>query len=228
MPQLDLFDVKRKGTSVASDSLLEREVALWKCGYRLIAGVDEVGRGPLAGPVVACACILPRGIAFHGVKDSKSLNPPERKRLADFLISHSDVHYSIACFSHEKVDELNILQATLLAMREALLTLAVAPDFVLVDGRDKPPTDIPTMPIIRGDATCQSIAAASIIAKVHRDELMDEYHKQYPEYGFDKHKGYGTAAHRKAIEQHGPCPIHRKSFAPFRLSQESKEALSFL
>lgn len=229
MQQLDIFDSLERTTpdshaEMLAASLLEREVSLWKSGYNAIAGVDEAGRGPLAGPVVACACILPKGVVFHGVKDSKALSPSERKRLADFLISHPNVSFALGLVSHEKIDEINILRATMLAMRQAIIALPIKPDFVLVDGRDRPPTDFPTMPIVRGDALCQSIAAASIIAKVHRDAIMDDYHKRYPEYGFDKHKGYATAHHLKAIEKHGCCPIHRKSFAPIKKEVIKEEA----
>ena len=220
MSQLEIFDLLEKSSPKEfEESLLKHEVELWKSGFTRIAGVDEVGRGPLAGPVVACACILPKGVVFHGIKDSKALDPNERKRLADFLTNHKDVHFSVGVISSEKIDEINILQATLLAMKEALDTLDVEPDFILVDGRDLPPTSIAKCAVIKGDMVSQSIAAASIIAKVLRDELMDEYHRQYPEYGFDKHKGYGTELHRQAIEAHGACPIHRKTFGQVKLQE---------
>lgn len=212
MLQLDIFEKQGQNQELVQQALLEQEIALWKCGFKAIAGVDEVGRGPLAGPVVACACILPKGVLFHGVKDSKALEPQERKRLADHLTSHPDIYWAIGLVSAEKIDEINILRATLLAMQEAISTLALKPDFVLIDGRDSPPMDYARRTLIRGDSLSQSIAAASIIAKVHRDALMDEYHNHYPHYGFNKHKGYGTAEHRKAIEKYGLCPIHRRTF----------------
>lgn len=217
MSQLEILDLLDKtppadSVKVLQDALLEHELSLWKCGFKQIAGVDEVGRGPLAGPVVACACILPKGVVFHGVKDSKSLSAYERKKFRDFLCSHPDVIWALGLVPSEKIDEINILRATLLAMKQAIEALSLKPDFVLVDGRDCPPVEHAKRAIVRGDTLSQSIGAASIIAKVHRDELMDEYHKHYPQYGFDKHKGYGTAFHRKAIETYGLCPIHRLSF----------------
>ncbi len=217
MQQLEIFDLVEKkppadSVKMMQDALLEHELALWKCGFCQIAGVDEVGRGPLAGPVVACACILPKGVVFHGIKDSKALSANERKRLSDFLTTHPDIHYALSEISHTVIDEINILRATLLAMKQAIESLRKKPDFVLVDGRDVPFVDLPCRAVIRGDAACQCIAAASIIAKVHRDALMDSYHESYPHYGFNKHKGYATAIHRKAIEKYGPSAIHRKSF----------------
>lgn len=196
--------------------MLQHEVTLWQLGYSSIAGVDEVGRGPLAGPVVACACILPKDTLFVGVTDSKALTAHQRTRLEALLTSHPEVCFSLALVSPEKIDQINILQATLLAMREAIIGLSKEPDYILVDGRDCPSTDYPTRPLIGGDSLSQSIAAASIIAKVHRDGMMLQYHEQYPEYGFDQHKGYGTKKHMEAIEKYGPCPIHRRSFAPFK------------
>lgn len=217
---LDFFD--KTNLSLVQNAQLAHELALWKCGFSHIAGVDEAGRGPLAGPVVACACILPKGVAFHGIKDSKELSPKERKKLSDFLTTHPDIHWSIGIASNEEIDRINILKATLQAMRQAVDGLKQKPDFLLVDGRDKPPTEIECRPIIRGDSLSQSIGAASIIAKVYRDDLMEQYHKQYPLYGFDKHKGYGTALHRKAIEKYGLLPIHRLSF---RSSKEEQPTL---
>jgi len=230
MQQLELFDLLEQTApaeqaKMLNDALLEREHILWKTGFKAIAGVDEAGRGPLAGPVVACACILPKGVVFHGVKDSKALKASERKRLADFLTSHSDIHWAIGLVSPEKIDQLNILRATLLAMQQALRALPAKPDFVLIDGRDFPPTDLPKQTIVKGDATSQSIAAASIIAKVRRDEIMDEYHELYPEYGFNKHKGYGTQLHLDMVQKHGLCPIHRRSFAPFKQAKANELAL---
>ncbi len=220
MQQLEIFDLL-EAKKPPLDALIEHELTLWKSGYKMIAGVDEVGRGPLAGPVVACACILPKGIVFHGIKDSKMLSHEERKRFSDYLTTRPDVIWALGIVSPEKIDEINILRATLLAMKEAIDALSQKPDFVLVDGRDRPPTTIDTQALIKGDTLSQSIGAASIIAKVYRDELMDRYHEQYPHYGFNAHKGYGTAQHKKAIEAHGLCPIHRKTFAKQEPQKES-------
>jgi ribonuclease HII len=197
-----------------SSPLLEYEDALWQLGYESVAGVDEVGRGPLAGPVVACACILPKHIAISGITDSKSLSAKQRTELEMLLTSHPEVYFALGIITSEEIDRVNILQATLLAMREAVLALSKKPDYLLVDGRDVPNTEILARAVIRGDSLSQSIAAASIIAKVHRDAMMQEYHRQYPQYGFDKHKGYGTKLHLEAIAKYGITPIHRRSFAP--------------
>lgn len=230
MPQLDIFDVLVESPHPPKNAegfLLERELSLWSTGYNAIAGVDEAGRGPLAGPVVACACILPKGLVFPSVKDSKQLSPIQRKKLADFLTSRSDVHWAIGMVSSKKIDQINILRATLLAMQQALRALPVRPDFVLVDGRDCPPSDLPQQAVVHGDALSQSIAAASIIAKVRRDEIMEEYHLRYPHYGFDVHKGYGTQGHLQAVQVYGLCPIHRKSFAPFKNMNKEDELVLF-
>jgi ribonuclease HII len=232
MSQFDIFDVLEENSpahqsSGAAASLLQYEKALWDFGYKAIAGVDEAGRGPLAGPVVACACILPKGIAFEGVKDSKQLSAVERKRLADLLTGHPEVHWAIGLVSAEKIDQINILRATLLAMQQALRALPSRPDFVLVDGKDCPPINLPKKAIVRGDALSQSIAAASIIAKVRRDEIMNEYHLLWPNYGFDQHKGYGTPGHLRAVQVYGLCPIHRKSFAPFKNKDKKDEPRLF-
>ncbi|MBS0655564.1 MAG: ribonuclease HII, partial [Verrucomicrobia bacterium] len=160
MHQLDIFDLLVKGPDQPKHTeslLLERELQLWNFGYNAIAGVDEAGRGPLAGPVVACACILPKGLVFPGIKDSKQLSGAERKKIADFLTSRSDVHWAIGLASPKKIDQINILRATLLAMQQALRALPVRPDFVLVDGRDCPPSDLPQQAVVHGDATSQSI-----------------------------------------------------------------------
>ena len=228
MLQRNIFDLLENTSEVEHDhssreSLLEREVVLWRAGFQAVAGVDEVGRGPLAGPVVACACILPKGVAFHCIQDSKKLKACERKRIADILTCHPDIHWAIGIVSSEKIDQINILKATLLAMQQAIHGLPVRPDFVLVDGRDTPTIEIQTLAIIRGDSLSQSIAAASIIAKVRRDEIMNEYHERYPQYGFNKHKGYATKAHLDAIQVYGLCPLHRRSFA--QLKQEKDQEL---
>ncbi|MCB1106512.1 MAG: ribonuclease HII [Chlamydiia bacterium] len=185
-------------------------------GLRLIAGVDEAGRGPLAGPVVAAACILPRGLQIKGINDSKKLSPKEREELYHLLTEHPDIYYGIGVVDHLKIDEINILRAALHAMVLAVKELPVEPDYLLIDGNRLPPTRIAAKAVIKGDSRSLSIGAASIIAKHHRDLLMIEYHKKYPHYGFDKHKGYGTKGHVEALKTHGPCPIHRSSFEPVK------------
>lgn len=186
-------------------------------GYCRIAGVDEAGRGPLAGPVVAAAVILPAGFDLDGVTDSKLLSPTRRETLYAALTR--DITWAVGVASVEEIDSLNILNATHLAMRRALDELLPAPDFALVDGLAVRGLSIPHRPIIKGDSLCLSIAAASIIAKVTRDRLMLDLHACYPAYGFDRHKGYGTPMHLRALEQHGPCPHHRRSFAPVASSE---------
>ncbi|SYX09120.1 Ribonuclease HII,ribonuclease HII,ribonuclease HII,Ribonuclease HII [Chlamydia poikilotherma] len=196
-----------------SKTIFEKEV--FDEGFSIIAGVDEVGRGPLAGPVVAGACILPRGKIFAGVNDSKKLTPKERIKIRDILLNDPDVYYGIGVVSVERIDEINILEATKEAMVKAIASLSVHPDFLLIDGLHLP-HKIPCKKIIKGDSKSVSIAAASIIAKEYRDDLMRKLHQCYPDYGFDKHKGYGTAAHLAALKAFGPCDCHRKSFAPIR------------
>ena len=183
----------------------------------LVAGVDEAGRGPLAGPVVAAAVILDELAPIRGLNDSKQLSPRTRERLFD------EIHAKALCFciaqaSVEEIDSLNILQATLLAMRRAVDGLRLQPRKVLVDGNRLPVLVMPAEAIVRGDAKVRAIAAASILAKVHRDRLCAELHAAHPEYGFDGHKGYATRAHLAALREHGACPQHRRSFAPVRES----------
>lgn len=185
-------------------------------GFHSIAGVDEAGRGPLAGPVVAAACIIPRDLFFSGVNDSKKLTPRQRETLFHEITSCNRVIYASGVISHTEIDLINIYQATIAAMLEAVNGLSVIPDYLLVDGMKLPHPIIPCQKIIRGDALSQSIAAASIIAKVTRDRLMEEYDGEWPQYGFKQHKGYPTKAHCEAIAHHGPCPIHRLTFAPLR------------
>lgn len=187
------------------------ERALVADGHTLLAGVDEVGRGALAGPVVAAAVVLPEGFTLPGVRDSKRVPEPERERLAS-AIREMAVAWSVGVVEREAIDQINILQATFRAMRIAVDALGVTPSLVLVDGRDAPPLGPPVRSIIGGDGTVRSIAAASLVAKVARDAMMRELHELYPEYGFARHKGYGTAEHRAAVIEHGPCPVHRRSF----------------
>ena len=181
-------------------------------GYNLIAGIDEAGRGPLAGPVVAAAVILPKGCLIEGVNDSKKLSEKKREKLYDDIIENA-IAWGVGIKDNNVIDEINILEATRLAMHEAIENLQVKPDFMFIDAEKKVDTDkIPYLPIIKGDALSISIAAASIIAKVTRDRMMREYDEIYPQYGFSGHKGYGTAKHIAAIKEYGPCILHRKSF----------------
>ena len=179
--------------------------------YGTVCGIDEAGRGPLCGPVVAAAVILPDEYNILYINDSKKLSETKREEVYKEIDKYA-VAYGVGIVSPERIDEINILQATYEAMRTAIHKLSVKPDILLNDAVTIPMVDIKQVPIIKGDAKSQSIAAASIVAKVTRDHLMEEYDKLYPEYGFAKHKGYGTAAHIKAIEEYGPCPIHRRTF----------------
>jgi ribonuclease HII len=179
----------------------------------LLAGVDEAGRGPLAGPVVAAAVILDDRAPIKGLADSKQLTAARRERLYDEIRAKA-LCCSVAQASVEEIDQLNILQATMLAMRRAVLGLRLKPGKVLVDGNRLPPLDVLAEAIVSGDALVPSISAASILAKVTRDRLLCELHLQHPEYGFDRHKGYGTAQHMQALKMHGAIAVHRRSFAP--------------
>lgn len=184
-----------------------------RCGYRLIAGLDEAGRRPLAGPVVAAAVILPARVRLPGVADSKLLTEAVRTRLFEEIRLRA-VAVGVGQASEQEIDRLNILDATRLAMSRALLQLAAAPDFLLLDAIRLPSVSIPQRPIIKGDQLSLSVAAASIVAKVTRDRLMDRYHCRYPQYNFCDHKGYGTPEHLHRLTIHGPSPIHRRTFAP--------------
>ena len=195
--------------------LLRHERALWRAGAHLVAGVDEVGIGPLAGPVVAAAVIFEPGKTFVGVDDSKRLDPETRARLA-VMIRENAVGFGIGVATVPEIDRLNVYRAGLLAMRRAVEALPVEPQYVLVDARTIPDVSVPQRSLIKGDQICFSIAAASIIAKTHRDRLMTEWDSQYPEYGFCRHKGYATPEHQAAIRRHGPCVLHRQSY-PFLL-----------
>lgn len=180
-------------------------------GYKSICGVDEAGRGPLAGPVCAAAVILKPNDIIEGVNDSKKLTEKKREMLYD-IIKERAVSYSIAFATVEEIEELNILNATMLAMKRAVEGLSVPADYAIIDGNKTPNLQIPCNYVIKGDAKSMSIAAASILAKVTRDRLLLEYAEQYPEYQFEKHKGYGTKVHREALLEYGPCPVHRLSF----------------
>ena len=187
------------------------------------AGVDEAGRGPLAGPVVAAAVILDELRPIQGLADSKKLTAARREKLFDEIRAKA-LCCSIAEASVEEIDRLNILQATLLAMRRAVEGLRLKPVKVLVDGNQLPRLDVLAEAVVKGDALIPSISAASILAKVHRDRWCQQYHQQYPLYGFESHKGYGTAAHLAALREQGPCPQHRHSFAPVREAQSLASA----
>jgi ribonuclease HII len=185
-------------------------------GYNTIAGVDEAGRGPLAGPVVVAACILPPFFEAKDLNDSKLLTEKKRSELFHLLTNDPNIHYAIRIIDHKKIDRINILQATLDGMKSAVKNLPVRPDFVLIDGNSAPKIEIPLKTIVDGDKLSASIAAASILAKVTRDQWMLKLDKKYPKWNFMKHKGYGTKEHLDLIEQHGLSPVHRTSFAPIR------------
>ena len=200
-------------------ALPEQAALDWHAPQGLVAGVDEAGRGPLAGPVVVAAVVLDELQPIAGLADSKKLTALRRARLYDEIRAKA-LCCSIAEASVEEIDRFNILQATLLAMRRAVQGLRLRPALVLVDGNRLPVLDVPAEAIVQGDARVAAISAASILAKVHRDRWCAQVHAQYPQYGFDAHKGYGTAAHLQALRAHGACPLHRRSFAPVALCLE--------
>lgn len=179
------------------------------------AGVDEAGRGPLAGPVIAAAVILPAEQEIEGLTDSKCLSARQRERLVA-EIRRSATAWGVAAASVAEIDRFNILQASLMAMRRAIARLAVIPQLALIDGNQCPLLTLPMRAIVNGDALVPAISAASIMAKVYRDRVMERLHRRYPQYGFANHKGYATAAHLRALREFGPCPLHRHSFAPVR------------
>jgi len=212
---------------------LKEERKLWKKGYKYIAGLDEAGRGPLAGPVVAVAVMISKKPQFKiknllkETKDSKRLSTKKREKLYQFLNKNSNIEWGIGRVSEKIIDKINILEATKLAMKRAVKKLETRSkkqetriDFVILDGNLKIDLPIPQKSIIKADNKVFSCAAASIIAKVKRDEMMKRYHKKYPQYGFDKHKGYGTELHRKMLKKYGPCKIHRKTFKPVKSLQK--------
>jgi len=191
--------------------MLQYESKAESQGYLHIAGVDEAGRGPLAGPVVASAVILPANVSLDGLTDSKILTLKQREHFFP-IIKQVAVAFAIETVSSEVIDEINILQASLLAMKQAVEKLSPLADLLLIDGNQRVKTSTDQWTIVKGDSKSLSIAAASVLAKVTRDKLMENYHAQYPQYEFARHKGYGTQLHRDLIIQHGPCPIHRRSF----------------
>ncbi|MCG3121238.1 MAG: Ribonuclease HII [bacterium] len=196
---------------------LKFERTLWGQGLTHVAGVDEAGRGPLAGPVVAAAVVFPREFFLPGVDDSKKLSHERREQLYPQILA-SCLTYGVSIVPVEEIDRINIYQAAMLAMRQALAQLSPAPQHVLVDGRQNRMLDLPQTAIVKGDSLSFTIGAASIIAKVERDRLMLDYHRVFPQYGFDKHKGYATRSHLAALQQFGPCAIHRRSFHPKALA----------
>ncbi|HBI47530.1 MAG TPA: ribonuclease HII [Smithella sp.] len=191
-------------------------------GYQFIAGIDEAGRGPLAGPVVAAAVILPPGYLNSEIKDSKKLSAGKRDELYE-TINREAIAVGMIVVDADIIDRVNILQATLQAMRDAVLELPASPDFLLIDGNQRVPILTPQKPIVKGDSLSISIAAASIIAKVSRDRIMEMYHRQFPHYNFQRNKGYGTKEHLDAIKKFGICKIHRKSFHVKNLNQTKLE-----
>jgi ribonuclease HII len=197
-------------------------------GFSLIAGIDEAGRGPLAGPVVAAACIIPKDVFIIGVDDSKKLTASQRKELFSKITSDSRILYGVGVIGHEETDQFNIYQATIKAMLLAIGRLIQAPEFLLVDGLKLPHPSIPCLKIIGGDGLSHSIAAASVIAKESRDRIMIEEHEKWPQYGFANHKGYSTPEHLEALKKHGPCPIHRRSFAPVYNRESGQTFFDFI
>lgn len=207
-------------------NLYEFEEKLYDEGFHLICGVDEAGRGPLAGPLVVAACILPPFLRIEGINDSKQLSAKKRKELYKVIVKNA-LAYKIVFVTEEDVDSLNIYQATKKGMLMAIAGLKHKPDYALIDAMPLGELEIPQNSIIHGDARCASVAAASILAKVTRDEYMEKMDIKYPNYGFKKHKGYGTKAHMQALEKYGPCKIHRKSFAPVSKFYSKQMSISF-
>lgn len=192
-------------------NLWEIENSVYEEGYLAVCGVDEAGRGPLAGPVCAAAVILPQGMEIPGLNDSKKLTDKKRRELFP-IIKEQAIAYGIGMASHEEIDQINILQATYLAMERAIAQLEGKADFALIDGNRAKDFGIPVKTVVKGDSLSANIAAASVLAKVTRDVLMEELAQEYPQYGFEVHKGYGTKAHYAALTEHGPSPIHRMTF----------------
>lgn len=190
---------------------LSYENSAYEKGFLRVCGVDEAGRGPLAGPVCAAAVVLPRGVILEGVNDSKKLTEKKREELFDVIIKEA-LDWSVAFAAVEEIEEINILNAAMLAMKRAVEGLEKGADFAIIDGNKTPPIDIACEAVVKGDGKSMSVAAASILAKVSRDRILRQYAIDYPQYGFDKHKGYGTKLHIEALKKYGPCEIHRPSF----------------
>ncbi len=185
-------------------------------GFSYPVGIDEAGRGPLAGPVISAAIYIPEHVQIDGIADSKELTPKKRRALYELLLQAKEIDFGIGVSHPEEIDKINILQATFVSMIEAVNKLEKRPDFLLIDGNRAPLIEIQKKCIVKGDRRVRSIAAASILAKEYRDDLMDELHLLYPQYNFAKHKGYPTAEHLEALRKYGPSPVHRKSFGPVR------------
>ena len=196
---------------MSEKNMWQFEEELFAQGYKLVCGVDEAGRGPLAGPVCAAAVILPANLEIPGLDDSKKLSDKRRRELFP-IIKEQAIAYGIGLASHEEIDEINILQATYLAMERALADLAVKPEYVLIDGNRAKDFGLPVKTVVKGDSLSANIAAASVLAKVARDDAMLKLAEEYPQYGFEIHKGYGTKAHYEALRAHGHCPVHRLTF----------------
>lgn len=196
---------------MSEHDLWEIEDGFFAKGIKILCGIDEAGRGPLAGPVCAAAVILPEHAVIPGLNDSKKLSDKRRRELAP-VIKEMAISYGIGFASHEEIDEINILQATFLAMERAISQLTVRPDLALIDGNREKDFGVPVQTVVHGDSLSASIAAASVLAKVARDDFMLEMADKYPDYGFDVHKGYGTKAHYQALDTYGPCEIHRMTF----------------
>ena len=211
--------------SESPTDLYEFEIVARDFGYKYPVGIDEAGRGPLAGPVVAAAVKLENDLILEDLADSKVLSPAKRAVIYERIVSHSGIAVGIASVSPQDIDRLNILQATYLAMRRAVLDIKSDVDFIFVDGLPVAGLPYPSQNVIRGDAKVACIAAASIVAKVYRDSLMIKFDAVYPGYGFDRHKGYGTKDHVCALNHLGPCPIHRRSFAPVATSIQFTERI---
>lgn len=207
-------------------NLYQFEEELYDAGFQTICGVDEAGRGPLAGPVVVAACILPPFLRIEGINDSKQLSQKKREELYKIIVKNA-LEYKIVFVDVEAVDDLNIYQATKKGMLEAIASLKQTPDHVLIDAMPLNELQMEHTSIIHGDARCASIAAASILAKVTRDNYMEKMDIKYPNYGFKKHKGYGTKLHIHALEKYGPCPIHRKTYAPVSKYYSKQMAFEF-
>ena len=203
----------------------EYELRAYQRGFKVVAGIDEAGRGPLAGPVVAAAVVFPADYRNPEIRDSKQLSPKQRERLYKVL-KNDAVAVGLSVIEASIIDKINILQASLLAMKEAVLNLSIPADYLLIDGNKRIHISTEQETIVNGDNLCLSIAAASIIAKVSRDRIMEIYHRQYPQYNFLSNKGYGTREHRKAIKVHGCCKIHRQSFKPVKDSFQGDLILS--
>jgi len=193
------------------NTFTELELSYFESRGRLIAGIDEAGRGPLAGPVIAAAVIFDYGTVIDGIADSKTLSPSKRERLS-IIVKDKALCWAVGEASVREIDEMNILEASSLAMKRAAVALSPKPDFCLVDGWPIPDWDFPHRGVVKGDRKCFTIAAASIVAKQYRDEIMIRLHEKYPQYGFARHKGYPTLLHREAIRKYEPCPIHRMTF----------------